>query len=194
LYAHEPEAGAVATERAAWRVVAALQARLARAEGARDMARRHLEERQQLLARGRAGLDAGRADLDALAAETAALAAGLAAHEASIAALERAWKDLVRDRLRGLERALAELERGSVRIAARYPEDRSVRPVEPVAAARATTTAERAWIAAADSLHADVTGQFEARIAAIFQQHELAADKEKLARLLAEIAALRVPL
>lgn len=192
LCAAEPETALDAAARdATWRLAAA-RSRAARMEAAFARAEVQLAVRREMLARGLAALDSTRGVLLGLEQGAAAMDASLAAHAARLGQLEADWRALIAGRVALLDRALQALREGTMRLDARYPDDRSVRRNEATARARVRAEGEARWIAAVESLRVEVAARFEPQLHAILAQYELGRDRAKLDSLHAWLAELAV--
>lgn len=190
LFEHAPEPAALGSERNSWKLAAAARDQVTQRLREAEAARTRLVERRELVDRGRAALAAARRDLSLLDRAAVERRAGIAAHATRAAAVESALKAFFRGRLAALATALEEVERAGARLAARYPEDRSVREREATSRARAFAAGTESWAVAAESLHTEVTTRFEARLEAVFREHELGADMARLESLEAWLATL----
>jgi len=187
---HEPWPPVAAECRAAARVLAQARMELGMAAEHALRAQALFAERQALLARAAQALAVHRLDLERLQRETLALAAALEAYRHALAAQEGAWLAALQARVDALQVAVAVLERGIERLAARYPDDRSVRSHEETESARSELPAAAGWIARVDSLRAEILPRLAPTVAAVLREREPTSAALALARLQAELETL----
>ncbi len=189
-YRHEPWPMVAADCRDAARVLSRARAELGMASDHAALARREFGQRQTLLARATQELAVHRLDLARLQRESLALAAALDAYRTALAAQEGAWLAALQSRVAALEDAVAVLERGIERLAARYPDDRSVRTHRETESARSELPAAARWIGRVDSLRAEILPRLAPSVAAVLREREPRNAAAALAALQAQVETL----